>query len=274
MPNLSDWKPGELYQVLIYGRSGTGKTAGAGTFPRPVIMDFDHGIATLRNPEVIKALGYHDVVYEQFSEKRMTKGGVVTAHNAFDDAFYFFEKMMKPDMRDTFDTWVVDSGTTMAEFAANKAIILLGQQKLSQTHANALTSGLVTPKKQDFGAERSLVEQFVRMVKDAGKHFVFICHEKEIYDKEGNLKDVVPLLTGKSVEEVPLMFDEVYNLQVRRKGIDWVRQLLTHSDGTRMAKTRYGISDFTSWSWDALQAALKTAQASVATPATASPATR
>lgn len=272
MPMMSSWDPNKPLQVLIYGKFKLGKTWGALTFPRPNVISFDRGTAVARNPEWIKAHGldqYNAIRYEEFYETKKNNAGVVTAHTAFDNACRYFDEWMKPVGRwpgfdkvgrDEFDTWVIDSGTTLSEVALNKAIILLGGKQLgiaSKTHNQALTTGLVYPKMQDYGSERSMVEQFIDMVKDSGKNVVFICHEKEITDDEGNLISIVPLLTGKGVESVSLKFDEVYRLLVKKTGTENRRQLQTVPTTIVKCGSRLGVPDGTAWNYAALQAELK-----------------
>ena len=74
MPNTRDWVPGDKIQALVYGKSGVGKTFGALSFPRPVVMDFDKGIATARNPVFVEKYGIRDIEYEQFAEKKYRPG--------------------------------------------------------------------------------------------------------------------------------------------------------------------------------------------------------
>ena len=257
MPNTRDWVPGDKIQALVYGKSGVGKTFGALSFPRPVVMDFDKGIATARNPVFVERYGIRDIEYEQFAEKKIAKSGVPLDHNAFDDACRYFDKWM--EIPDEFDTWIIDSGTTLSQAAMNKAIVLLGGttfKGLSKTHQHAKATGLVHPRIQDYGSERSMVEQFIQMVKDSDKNFLFLCHEKEIY--EGDVPvGVAPLLTGKSVEAVQLMFDEVWNLRVTGALNNKARKLMTDTDGIRAAKTRYGIPTDQPFDYDTIYAALK-----------------
>lgn len=261
MPYIREWKPSDPVQVLVYGAAKVGKTEGALTFPRPVVMDFDEGVATARNAGFIQRHGYRpDIFYENFAESKLSKG-IATQHNAFDDACRFFDEWMKPkgkwktyDVgRDQFFTWVIDSATTLSEFAMNKAAFVLGTMKLSHTHENAVKHGLLVPRMQDYGSERSLVEQFIDMVKDSGKNVVVICHEKEIINADsGAVTAIVPLLTGKSAESVPLKFDEVYNLRLKRQGTEMKRYLQTEPDGLRKCGSRYGVPNETDWTWEAL----------------------
>ena len=257
MPNTKDWVPGDKIQALVYGKSGVGKTFGALSFPRPVVMDFDKGIATARNPVFVEKYGIRDIEYEQFSEKKIAKSGVPLDHNAFDDACRYFDKWMETP--DEFDTWIVDSGTSLSQTAMNKAIILLGGPQfrgLSKTHEHAKKTGLVHPRLQDYGSERSMVEQFIQMVKDSDKNFLFLCHEKELYVDDA-VVGTVPLLTGKSVEAVQLMFDEVWNLRVTGALKTKARKLMTDTNGIIAAKSRYGIPTDQPFDYDTIHSALE-----------------
>lgn len=269
MPLIQDWQPTDPVQILVYGKAKVGKTWGALTFPRPVVFDFDRGVATARNPDFIAKWGQRWIFYETFAEKNLKRGVPLTA-NAFDDACRFFDEWMKPKGswkspsdgktyevgRDQFDTFVIDSGTSLSEVAQYKAVIVLGGLKLSKTHEQAVSSGLLIPRLQDFGSERSLVEQFVDMVKDSGKNVVLLCHEREVVNDAGAVTDIVPMLTGKSQEVIPLKFDEVYNLRAKKLGPNIVRLLQTQADGIRKVGTRYGMPNDSEWNWETVQAAL------------------
>lgn len=260
MPNVKDWVPGSIVQAAVIGRSGAGKTFGAGTFPRPNFIDFDRGIATLRHPDFVAKYGVRNVEYYHPVERSLNNRGVPTAHNAFDDACKYFDEWMKPGKRDQFDSWVVDTGTTLSNAAMNKAFILLGSpqfKRMSGTHDQALNTGLVFPKIQDYGSERSLVEQFVQMVKDSGKHFLFLCHEKEVTNDDGTVIGRTMLLTGKSPEVVGAMFDNVWFLTVSGAGSTLKRTLTTQYDGIRQAKSRLGVPNGTEFSWDAINSAME-----------------
>jgi hypothetical protein len=259
MPNLNDWQPNEPIQVLVYGKAKLGKTFGALSFPRPVVLDFDDGIATGRSPEFIAKYGLRgDIEYQSFHEKGKRINGVLTQHNAFDDACRYFDSWMQPAKVNTFDTWIIDSGTTLSERAMTKAIIVLGMgsKPLSQTQSNATATGVISAKLQDYGSERSLVEQFVQMVLDSRKNVVMLCHEKEVTDDQGNVLEYVPLLTGQSAERVPLKFDEVYNLRGKKVGMEFVRYLQTVPDGLRKVGSRYGVPNETKWDYTALRGVL------------------
>jgi hypothetical protein len=256
-------------RVLPYGRFRVGKTFGAGTFPRPCILDYDRGLGTLYAPDFMKKYGVREFLHKSFWETSFS-GPVVKEHNAYDDSCRYFDEMMTPKKVNTFDTWVIDSGTTLGEYAQNKGAILLGTPaygERSKSHDLALKHKLMVPVIQDFGAERSLVEQFVDMVLSTPKHVVFICHEKEIRDKQGNLLAIAPMLTGQSVEAVPLRFDEVYNIQLSKGEThynkethivtqDWQRVCKTSPDGLVRAGSRNGVPDGIEWNYESVLKAL------------------
>lgn len=279
MPTAAQINLLKQVRVLIYGRFKTGKTEGAATFPRPNFLSFDQGMDTVasrgfaqRHPQV----ALNQVIYQDFYELKRDDKGLFAAHNAFDDACRYFDAYMEgkkwkspydgveyecsPDM---FDTWVVDSGTTLGTASMAKGVMLLGDKSftgpnvLSNTYAAAKKAGLLVPKQQDFGAERSLLEQFIRMIYDSGKHVVLICHEKEHTNDSGGIIERVPLLTGQSVERVCLLFNEVYRLINSRQGTDFKRYVQTQPDGITKCGSRMGVPDGTAWDWDAINRAVR-----------------
>lgn len=263
MPNTSTLVPGKRILSLVYGKSGCGKTWGALTFPRPNILDFDKGISVSRNPAFMAKYPGVSAEYEQFRETSFNASGQLTAANAFDDACRYFDTWMKVGKREQFDTWVVDTGTTLSMAARNKAVILLGKKEfsggknpMSHTHEAALKFGMVYPKMQDYGAERSLVEQFVDMLKDTDKHVLFLCHEKPQTDDDGNVKAIVPLLTGGSTEAVPLRFEDVWYVDIVRQGMTFQRKLITEMDGIHQCKSRLGIPSGVEWDYQTIRKAL------------------
>lgn len=270
MPTLGQGKLTKHIKALVYSRSGLGKTFGAGSWPRPNFIDCDSGVKVLANPEFIKRYGFRPtIMYEQFKERNLNSRGVPTQHNAFDDVCRYFDACMKTTPnewrshdgtkmmvgRELFDTWVVDTGTSLSGFALFKSVVLLGgtfKGVSSGTLEEALKHGLIFPKIQDYGSERSLVEQFIAMLYDTDKNLLFLCHEKELTDKQGDPIGIVPLLTGKGVEAISALFDDVWNLRVRKKGPDTERYLQTRTDGVRSAKSRAGYPDGMLWDYEVI----------------------
>lgn len=268
MASLAELRISEQLRILCYGRFKTGKTAGAATFPRTRFIEVDpNGADTLINPQLEAKYGFSKNVVDVFippPDKRSARG-VTVEHLAFDACCRYFDDSMAAEKRDSFDTWVLDSGTSLSEVARNKGIILLGgkdfgPKPMSLTQSNAMKTGLQLPRLQDFGAERSLVEQFVDMLLDSGKHVILIAHEKEEWEGEGEnqrLVGIVPMFTGQSVEKIPLKFSEVYNLRLEKDGPNWKRTLQTQPDGLRACGSRRGLPNGTEWTFEAIATALK-----------------
>lgn len=271
MPKISNRTIDEKIKALVFGPSKVGKTFGAGTFPRANFLDFDRGTATLTGRDFLTRFGkqHHEIMYEEFYDDKRSSAGVVTTPSAFDDAHKYFHECMKPTGNwkgvpvsvSMFDTWVVDTGTTLSEAAMNKGMFLLNHSssggKLkgakSETHEEALRTGAIVPKLQDYGAERSMVEQFINMVVQTDKHVLFLCHTKELTTPTGEVTQVVPLLTGKGVEACCAMFDEVWFLQARKLGKELVRELVTQTNGIIKCGSRLGIPSGTPFEFDIIQ---------------------
>jgi hypothetical protein len=275
MPIVKPWSLGATLQVFVFSMYKAGKTWGAGTFPRPNFIDTDGGTAVLGSSAWRQA---HPVapssMFERFKELNVNKKtGIITDHNAYDDCCRYFDACMSQktikwrstsdgqlyDVNvDMFDTWVVDSLTSLSELAMNKAIVLLGKKEFSATsatHAQAKQFGMVYPKIQDYGSERSLVEQFVDMVRDSGKNVVVLAHEKEVTNSLGQVTAKVPLVTGKSVQAISAKFDEIYS--IRSKRVDGVsKRVLVTQDEFIKVGSRYGLPNGTEWSYEAITKAL------------------
>ncbi len=271
MPNIAKLDmTQEAIQAVVMGRSGTGKTWLAGTFPRPNVLDFDGKLGVLRNPEFVKRYGLRDVKFETFSDTKRLKGMAID-HFAFDAACAYFDEWMKPSGKwknletgeweptsvDDFDTWIIDSGTSLTEVARNKALIVLGGTNRSKTFEAAKKTGMPVMEQQDWGAERSLVEQFVRMVRSSGKNVLLLVHEAETTNKDGIVISVKPLFTGQSKEIIQSMFKDVWALKVFGVGTSLKRVLKSDYDGISSARSELGIGDIEHPDYDKIIARIR-----------------
>lgn len=264
MPSTADLLIEDKIKCLVFSRYKQGKTFGALSFPRPNVLDFDGGIRTVVNPEFVKKYGLKNVQF--FQPKRNLDGrGVPKDYNAIDDACKYFDLWMTPANIDKFDTWVLDSATTLIDASTDKAIMLLGDKNFkgaeSQTYEMAKRFGLVVPKLQDYGAERSMTEQIVRMLVDSGKNVVVLCHEREQTNDSGATTAVEPLLTGKSKEDIPIMFDEVYRLVAQTVGTTVRRELQTQPLGGQKVGSRLGVPNGTLWDYESLKGVIDSIRA-------------
>lgn len=257
MPNIKDMTPDtSIIQAVVMGVPGSGKTWLCGTFPRPNFLDFDGKVGVLRNPDFIRKYGVRSVEYETFTEKTRVQG-IAFQHNAYDDACRYFDKWMAPSLRGTFDTWVIDSGTHLDEASRSKALIVLGGNKRSKTQDNATRTGLVMMEFQDWGGQRSLTEQFIRMVRDSGKNLLVNVHQREEYGEGGIIVAVKPLFTGQSATIIPSMFKDVWHLRVQGAGVTSKRILSGEYDGITMARSELGIGVIENPDYDSIIARIR-----------------
>lgn len=280
MPGLEDFSPNPKVKAIIVSSPKVGKTVGAATFPRANFISFDEeGLTSLKNPLMEAKFGFskRGIMYEVFKDDYLPNG-VVKAHKALDNACKYFDACMSkttqswrslgngkqyPVNVDMFDTWVIDSGSTLVKAATNKAIILAGSKSIpglvSSTWETAQKTGMVHRKIQDMGAERSMTEQFINMVRATDKHVLLLCHEREMWEGEGDnakLIAITPLFTGQSTELIPGEFNEVWWVTAQPKGPEIVRQLQTVPGQKRIAGSRLGVPNETPFEWEAIKKAL------------------
>lgn len=261
MPKLSDVDVAQgAITAIIMGKPGTGKTTLVSSFPRVRLMDFDKKVKAALNPEWIKKLGrVPDLEFKEFVENSLVKGYALK-HNAFDDACRWFDELMGPALRNTFDYFAVDSITALTETAQNKALIVLGGAKRSSTHDSASTTGLAMLQKQDFGGINSLIKQFLRMLIDSGKGVLAIVHEKETTNDAGLLVSIDPMLIGQNVQQVPSMFQNVWHLRIEGVPPNHKRKLYCDFDGIRMARSELGLGVIEEPTYDKIIARIRERQ--------------
>ena len=191
-------------KVLIYGKSGTGKTSFACSFPRPYVFDFDNGMLSQRG---------RDVEYD------VLKG--VAAYNDFELKLNMIENDAK------FETLVFDSITTLQE-ACIDMILEMTRKKVPTQYEWML---LITKMK----------ELFERITK-IDKHIIVVAHEMIQQDEITGEISYSPVLYGKKLpSQIPLFFDEVYRAKVGRDDKNRpTYSAITAAGSNYMAKSRLG----------------------------------
>lgn len=180
MSNAKEIKTENLkLNVLPYGKSGTGKTTFACSFPKPYVFDFDNGMLSQRGRDVEYDTYSGDAAYQKFNAKLME-----------------FEKECP------FDTLVLDSITTMQEY--KMAMIMQANNKKVPTQYEWMV--LITDMKDLFNRITKLP-----------CHVVVIAHEQLVQDDITGEIMYMPVVYGKKLPaQLPLWFDEVYRLTVGR----------------------------------------------------------
>lgn len=261
MPNIQDKPLTEKIDrivAIVMSPPGGGKTFLAGTFPRPNFLDFDQKIMVLRNPAFISQHGMKSVEYGQFLEKSYANPNL--APNAYDDANKYFDLWMQPAKVNTFDTWVIDSGTSLSEVARRKGIYIVGSRKLSGSLASLITHGAPIMEQNDWGMERQLLEKFIRMVINSGKNVLINVHEKEVTNDAGFVTAIKPLFTGQSADIIPSIVPDVWVLDQVMKDNKLTRILTGSPYGKYRIRSELGLDQVIDPTYDKIVDRMKELQ--------------
>ena len=199
-------------KVLIYGKSGTGKTTFASTFPKPYVFDFDGGMLSQRSK---------DVDFDTYD----TWNGVLS-------------KLEELEREKKYETLVLDSVTTMQEYMMKQILTLTRKPRGTQYEWGILVL--------------DLKDLFLRLSKMAPNIVITaheIILQDEI-TTEIIVQPLV--YGKKTPGQMPLWFDEIYRMQVgRTKEGKPEYQMLTTADVKYTAKSRLGVLEpVTVWSKD------------------------
>jgi len=178
----------EWLKVMSVGKSGSGKSSFASSFPTPgFIFDFGKEIISYRGK---------DFNYEQYE---LTSRG----WGKFEQDFI---QVKKDVAEDKYQTIVVDNLSAMTDLCMEKALQL--DPKRSATNG---------PLWQvHYSMVKNLMEGKLRQMLNLECNLIFIAHLDPIVDDNGSVIGVEPSLTGKLSGDVPAYFDEVYYHFTRR----------------------------------------------------------
>jgi hypothetical protein len=207
------------FNVMLYGRSGVGKTWLSGSshlvpeMKRVLYIDIEGGIMTLRRdfPEIetvrIKSWGDMQKVYDE-----LYAGG----HG--------------------FNTVILDSLTEIQKFNMEQIMIKLMEENNSRD--------MDVPSLREWGKNLEQTRRFVRAYRDLPINVIFTALEREDKDRL-NRPVKLPSLSGKMAGEVAAFLDIVlyYNMKEveDNEGKRQVRVLQSKATETTIAKDRSGL---------------------------------
>ena len=218
MPNAKDVGVDTTFiKVFVVGDTGSGKSVFAATFPKPAFLfNFDKSILTYRGL---------DIDYEDYEQ---TAAGWVKFEKDF--------QALKREVRGgtfKYKTLILDSTTTWTDLAMERALSL--DPKRSPTGGPMWNV--------HYGMVKNLIEGFVRQLLELPCNIVVIGHLNKVFNDDGALIGVTPMLTGQLSTKVPSYFDEVYYTQVRTVGGVPKFELLTITKGLLQARSRLSGRD-------------------------------
>ncbi len=165
-----------ISSFLIYGKSGKGKTTFAASFPKPLFLDFDDGMASVKDKKVDYIPMRNAQEFSQFLTGMSAFGG--------------------------YETLVIDSLTMLTEIEMEKQLLLNKRKRPTLNEWGNLVYDC-----------KEMLMRLLREYKKYFKYIIFVCHEEQIQDELTQEVIIRPLLPGKMLPEfIPQRVDEVYRL--------------------------------------------------------------
>lgn len=189
-------------KLVLYGASGSGKTIMASKAPNPIIISAEKGLLSLADRDLpyieVKTLKSMDQAYKYCKESE-------------------------------YETIIVDSLSEVTQACLDE----FTKQMILDS-----STGKVD-KRQAYGKIAESIGNLIRNFRDLdGKNVIFIAKERRVEDDDSGSVTFEAYLPGKVLPfDLPYLVDEVFCLQVNRKGERFVQ---TASDYKRICKDRSG----------------------------------
>lgn len=190
----------DAVKCVVYGGAGVGKTRLCATAPKPIIISAEEGLLSLSDVDV------------DFIEIK-TLDDLNSAYN-----------YMKKLERGKYETIALDSLSEICEALLHH--ILPNYKDARQAYAELA---------------RSVIPMLKKFRDLKGYNTVFTSKEDDILDEDGTFIKTDLLLPGKQLNKhVPYLVDELFHMQVDRKGIPYLQTKPTRKS---FAKDRSGALD-------------------------------
>lgn len=187
--------------MILWGKPGDGKTTLASTAPgKKLWINFDpDGTDSLQ----ARAQDRGDIIVLDLSSK-----GHTVAERLKEENFYGIDRVLvdHPEI----ETVVADSFTALNEIATDNAVA----KNKNSTHE--------TPGMNGFTWRNALVRKafvnILRMTKKHNRHFIAICHEKEVMNADGSVDEYTLSLSTSLIQQLGLLAGEIWNIRRTEKG--------------------------------------------------------
>lgn len=247
---LQDFPAGESITLLLYGKSGTGKTRLAGTLgDRVLYISGGEGEETLKSADFKRLHNANPILFDVI--ETISASGLPENAVALDKICEIIDNAIEK-IPNEFDTIVIDDLSAIRKFAMLKALDVNQALGKSKTKREVLERfDVILPAVQDFGTEMNIVKWFIdtyiSICKQHKKNFVILAHERMFYDKGKNIGDaptirkIAVAVTGQSFpDDIPALFDNVWHTEVIGGGEAVQFRIRTIGDEIITAKTRHG----------------------------------
>lgn len=201
MPNTLDVKATEPKKIFMTGDTGSGKTTQFLTLPgKKYIYLFD--------PNAKLALRGYDVDYDEYlpttvsaAVSSLTKGKADSRGTTTSDVYQRFEsefdQRIKSGFFDPYDWLGFDSATTLLDLIMDRVLTMNG--RFGQW-----------PQQDDYGPQMAAFINMCRTVTAMGKGLYVTGHLEEKQDQITKRITTRPMMTGRLIVKVPLLFSDVF----------------------------------------------------------------
>lgn len=189
----------ETLVMLLWGKPASGKTVLASTAPgRKLWLLFDPaGTASLSKRSDVVVADFSG--YKPAQLENLKQGGIVE------------RDLVKVLKEGGIDTVVVDSLTSFGQLALSYAIVS------GKANKGTFRATIESPGMTGYGVRTSMMLDFAQMVLracvDAGKHVVFICHETEKSNDDGEVSEITIALSGQTSMVLPAKVSEIWYVE-------------------------------------------------------------
>lgn len=184
--------PGSTFHVLIYGKSGSGKTRLAGTFPKPFFIDTDRGMRSLA--------GQYPRLQLQTSSKPFSMV-LSVLQDALDNKGPWAPGGALADVQ----TIVIDSITSLVDE-------YMAPEVMAEANRSFINEKL---SYDEYGKIKSRMSALASLIKDLAMTRYVVATALVDEEKDENSGVIVgkPLLTGKYRDKIEADYDETYYLE-------------------------------------------------------------
>jgi hypothetical protein len=233
MPTTADLIVNPKLKVLVWSKSGTGKTRLAAS-ARPLgpeyIFDFDSRL------DGLGALPIEPIDYDTYRDLNPKQP------KAFDSARMKLDALAVANPF-PYTTVVLDSLTTFQIAALHKSMVQTKAFMPNLKRINDGTAGVEVPVMQDYQGAMAFVEQFLMKLISLPCHVIVTAHEEVDKDPISEKMFWNLAVSGKLAIKLPGLFNELWRMNVTQITKDGkptsVHQLVTRSDNQYSARTCY-----------------------------------
>jgi hypothetical protein len=212
------YRPDGMLRALIYGVSGVGKTYSLRTARRPIHIDSFDPNGTQSVDDCIQAGWiYADTRYEIEDPRKPT------AWKLFDSEIH---RRYREGYFEHISTYATDL-TSMSAAAMNQVL------------AEANRHGGV-PQQNDWLPQMNKLENAIRFLMSMPCDIVILAHVNTVKDEIIGKLHYSPMITGKLMVRIPLMFSEIWVALTKESADGLQYRWLTQAAGSYTARTRLG----------------------------------